>query len=61
MFLAAAALVSCQKSEEFTARKTISLSAELSQPATGRTALVENEGVYSAIWKSGDKLTLFAS
>lgn len=59
MVVAAAALVGCQKSEDFATGKTISLSAEMSQPETGRTALVENEGVYSAIWKSGDKLTLF--
>lgn len=61
MLLAAATLAGCQKSEEMTISTgdTISLTAEMSQPETGRTALVENEGVYSAIWTSGDKLTLF--
>lgn len=61
MMLAAATLVGCQKSEDMTIStgNTISLTAEMSQPETSRTALVENEGVYSAIWTSGDKLTLF--
>ena len=59
MIVAAAALVGCQKSEEFAVGTTVSLSAELSQPAVSRTALVENDGVYSAVWKSGDKLSLF--
>ncbi len=61
MLLAAASLAGCQKSEEvlISTGNTISLTAEMSQPTTSRTALVENEGVYSAIWKSGDKLTLF--
>lgn len=37
----------------------ISFTAEVAAPALSRTALVENGGVYNAIWKKDDPLTIF--
>ena len=59
IFIAAAALSACNKINEPVAEVSdkVSFNIEAAMPQT-RTALVENNGTYSAMWKAGDTYSI---